>query len=165
MKVFGIVGWKNSGKTTLVERLVRDIGERGWTVSTIKHAHHAFDVDQPGTDSHRHRHAGAREVLLSSGLRWVLMHELRGEAEADLDALLAKLSPVDLVLVEGFKNSASHKIEVRVGQGARPSIAETDDKVIAVAQNAGPVPRGLPVFDPDDIAAIAGFILQQTGLV
>jgi len=103
MKVFGITGWKNSGKTTLTERLVAEITSRGITVSTIKHAHHSVDVDQPGKDSFRHRAAGAGEVILASAYRWAIMHELRGAEEPSVDALLAKLSPVDIVLIEGFK--------------------------------------------------------------
>ncbi|MFT6229333.1 MAG: molybdopterin-guanine dinucleotide biosynthesis protein MobB, partial [Paracoccaceae bacterium] len=103
MKIFGVAGWKNSGKTGLMERLVAEICARGITVSTIKHAHHAFDVDQPGKDSHRHRVAGAREVLLASGKRWALMHELRDVPEPPLADLIAHLSPVDLVLIEGYK--------------------------------------------------------------
>ena len=110
MKVWGVVGWKNAGKTGLMERLVAEFVARGVTVSTVKHAHHAFDIDQPGKDSHRHREAGASEVLLGSGARWALMAELRGADLPDLDALLSKLSPVDLVLVEGFKGASHPKI-------------------------------------------------------
>ncbi|MEM0909322.1 MAG: molybdopterin-guanine dinucleotide biosynthesis protein B, partial [Pseudomonadota bacterium] len=111
MIVYGIVGWKNSGKTTLVERLVAAFVSDGLSVSTIKHAHHSVDVDQPGTDSHRHRAAGASEVMLASENRWALMHEHRGDPEPGLESLLTKLTPVDVVLVEGFKAHAHHKVE------------------------------------------------------
>ena len=107
MKVFGVTGWKNSGKTGLVERLVRELTTRGYVVSTIKHAHHSFDVDHPGRDSYRHREAGAQEVVLGSYNRWCIMHELRGGAEPTLDELLAKMSPVDIVIVEGYKSTRS----------------------------------------------------------
>ena len=106
MNVYGVTGWKNAGKTGLMERLVTEITGRGFSVSTVKHAHHSFDVDQPGRDSHRHRVAGATEVLLSSGFRWALMHELRGAEEPDLASLLARLTPVDLVLIEGAGSPA-----------------------------------------------------------
>ncbi len=109
MKIFGIVGWKNTGKTGLMERLVSEVSSRGISVSTVKHAHHRFDVDHKGKDSYRHREAGAREVLLSSRTRWALMHEVREEAEPTLDELLAHLAPVDLVLVEGYKRNAHAK--------------------------------------------------------
>ncbi|MEM6905618.1 MAG: molybdopterin-guanine dinucleotide biosynthesis protein B, partial [Pseudomonadota bacterium] len=109
MNVYGVVGWKNAGKTTLVERLVAEITARGLSVSTIKHTHHGVDVDQPGKDSHRHREAGARQVILASGARWALMTELRGQPEAPLEALLGQLAPVDLVIVEGYKRDAHPK--------------------------------------------------------
>jgi molybdopterin-guanine dinucleotide biosynthesis protein MobB len=124
MKIFGVAGWKNSGKTGLMERLVAEICARGITVSTIKHAHHAFDVDQPGKDSHRHRVAGAREVLLASGKRWALMHELRDVPEPPLADLIAHLSPVDLVLIEGYKRADHPKIEAhRAETGKASSLA------------------------------------------
>ncbi len=111
MKIWGVVGWKNSGKTGLMERLVAEFTGRGFTVSTLKHAHHAFDVDQPGKDSHRHRTAGATEVLLASRHRWALMHELRDAARTAAGELLAQLAPVDLVLIEGYKRDRHPKIE------------------------------------------------------
>ncbi len=164
MKVFGIVGWKNSGKTTLTERLVSEISAMGFSVSTVKHAHHSFDVDQPGKDSHRHRRAGASEVMLASSDRWALMHEHRGGPEPDLGELLAHMSAVDLVLVEGFKAGPHKKIETRRETVAQPAIA-LDDKTIVGFAAKGPVPDiGLPVRDLDDIAGIAAFILAQTGL-
>src|SRR5512139_4205730 len=120
MKTFGFAGWSGSGKTTLIERLIPSFVARGLRVSLIKHAHHSFDVDQPGKDSHRHRHAGAGEVLVTSSRRWVLMHELRGEAEPTMEELIGRMSPCDLLLVEGFKRAAIPKLEVYrevVGEG------------------------------------------------
>ncbi len=158
MKVLGIVGWKNSGKTRLVERLVAELTRRGVTVSTIKHAHHGFDVDQEGTDSHRHRTAGAREVLVSSSRRWALMHEVES-AEAGLEELLSRLTPVDLVLVEGFKRGPHCKIEARRQDAASgPEIAPEDPTVIAVASDVTRSKQGPVEFQLDDIDAIAGFI-------
>lgn len=164
MKIFGIVGWKNAGKTGLMERLVSDISSRGLVVSTIKHAHHVFDLDQPGKDSFRHRVAGAREVLIGSGKRWALMHELRGEDEPTLDDLLAKLSPVDLVLVEGYKGDAHPKIEAHRGATGNPLIAPGDPSVVAVASDVS-IGIDRPVFDLDDTAALAEFILTEVGLM
>lgn len=164
MKVFGIVGWKNSGKTTLVERLVTEITGRGISVSTVKHAHHAFDIDQPGKDSYRHRAAGAREVLLASRNRWALMHELRRRDEPTLDFLLGKLGDVDLVLIEGYKRDRHAKIEAH-REGARADlIVWSDETILAVASKSPPVGLAVPVLDLDDIAAIADFILARTGL-
>jgi len=163
VKLYGVVGWKNAGKTGLMERLVSNITARGFSVSTVKHAHHVFDVDQPGKDSHRHREAGAREVLLSSGKRFALMHELRGNAEPSLAALLAKLSPVDLVLIEGYKRDTHPKIEAFRVETGNPLIAPEDATIRAIAANA-PVESDRPVFDLDDTAAIADFILAEVGL-
>ncbi len=163
MNIFGVIGWKNSGKTGLMERLVTEITARGFTVSTVKHAHHSFDIDHPGRDSYRHRDAGAREVLLTSGNRWALMHELRGEPEQKLSELLTKLSPVDLVLIEGFKRDAHPKIECHRAATGNGLIAADDDTVVAVASDEG-VEIKLPVFDLDDTAKIADFVLEQTGL-
>ncbi len=162
--VFGITGWKNCGKTGLVERLVTEIAARGWAVSTVKHAHHAADVDAPGTDSHRHRAAGASEVLLASGARWALMHELRGAAEPGLDALLARLSPVDLVLVEGFKRARHAKIEAHRAAAGQPLIAPGDPTILAVASDTGLPDLDRPVLALDDTAGIADFILDHVGL-
>lgn len=163
MKLYGVVGWKNAGKTGLMERLVTEITGRGLTVSTVKHAHHVFDVDQPGKDSHRHREAGATEVLLSSRKRFALMHELRGAEEPTLDALLAKLSPVDLVLVEGYKRDAHPKIEAFRAETRNPLIAAEDPTVRAVASDSA-VEIDRPVFDLNDTVAIADFILAEVGL-
>ncbi len=164
MKVYGVTGWKNMGKTTLVERLVAEFCARGLRVSTVKHAHHAFDIDQQGRDSHRHREAGATEVLLASRRRWALMHELREEAEPDLVEMLARLSPVDLVIVEGYKQGPHPKIEVYRDRAGIEPIALTSDTVRAIAGDPGGHDLKLLVFDPDDIAAIADFIAAELGI-
>ncbi len=163
MKVYGVTGWKNSGKTGLMERLVAEISAHGFSVSTVKHAHHGFDVDQPGRDSYRHRVAGAREVLLASGNRVALMQELRGAPEPKLAALLARLNPVDLVLVEGYKREAHPKIEAHRGATGQSLIAPGDDSIRAVASDQ-PLVLDRPVFDLDDTGAIADFILSDLGL-
>jgi molybdopterin-guanine dinucleotide biosynthesis protein MobB len=161
--VWGVTGWKNAGKTHLMVRLVTEITRRGLTVSTVKHAHHAAETDVPGTDSFRHRAAGAREVILASPVRWALMHELRGTPEPPLEALLAKLSPVDLVLVEGFKAAPHPKIEAHRAATGRGLVAETNSSIRAVASDAEPA-TALPLFHLDDTAAIADFILREAGL-
>jgi molybdopterin-guanine dinucleotide biosynthesis protein MobB len=163
MKVFGVTGWKNAGKTGLMERLVAEITARGLSVSTIKHAHHSFDVDQPGRDSYRHRAAGAQEVLLASGQRIALMQELRGAPEPSLDMLLARLSPVDLVLIEGYKREAHPKIEAFREVNSHPLIASTDPTIRAIASDCA-LEIDRPVFDLDDTIAIADFILSELGL-
>ncbi|MCE9523901.1 MAG: molybdopterin-guanine dinucleotide biosynthesis protein B [Alphaproteobacteria bacterium] len=163
-KVFGIAGWKNSGKTTLVVALVEEFTRRGLRVSTIKHAHHDFDIDVAGKDSHRHRQAGATEVLVGSGTRWALMHELRGAAAPKLDELLSRLSPCDLVLVEGFKGDTHRKIEVAHGHGPDPLLAERDPSVLAVVTDH---PERMPhrrTFPLNDISRIADFISEVCGL-
>ena len=163
MRLFGVVGWKNAGKTGLMERLVTDITGRGLTVSTVKHAHHSFDVDHPGKDSFRHRAAGATEVLLASRNRFALMHELRAENEPTLDALLAKLAPVDLVLIEGYKRDGHPKVEAHRAATGNPLIAPDDPTIRAVASDTA-LSLDRPVFDLDDTPAIADFILGQVGL-
>ena len=163
MRIYGVTGWKNAGKTGLMERLVAEITGRGFTVSTVKHAHHTFDVDQPGKDSHRHRIAGASEVLLASGNRWALMHELRDEAEPTLEVLLARLSPVDLVLVEGYKRDRHPKVEAFRAETGNPLIAADDPTIRAVAADS-PIKIDRPVFDLNDTVAIADFILGEVGL-
>lgn len=164
MRLYGVVGWKNAGKTGLMERLVAEIAGRGFTVSTVKHAHHSFDVDQPGKDSHRHRVAGATEVLLASRNRFALMHELRDEAEPSLQMLLERLSPVDLVLVEGYKRDGHPKVEAHRAATGNPLIAPEDDTVRAVASDA-PLDLDRPVFDLDDTVGVADFILSEVGLM
>ncbi|MGR3466676.1 MAG: molybdopterin-guanine dinucleotide biosynthesis protein B [Shimia sp.] len=163
MKVYGITGWKNAGKTGLMERLVAEITARGLTVSTLKHAHHSFDVDHPGKDSHRHREAGARQVLVSSGARWALMSELRGAPEPPLSDLLARLDPVDLVLIEGWKRDRHPKIEAWRAETGHPLIAPGDPTISAVASD-GPLETDRTLLDLDDTGAIADFILREVGL-
>jgi len=160
MKIFGIVGWKNSGKTTLVAALVREFSARGLSVSTVKHAHHAFDLDRPGKDSYLHRDAGAREVLIASHGRWALLHELRGAAEPPLSELLRHMSPVDLVLVEGFKHGGHPKLEVRRRDSAGGPLSESDPHIVAIATDDAISAEQQPVFALDDITGIADFILQ-----
>ncbi len=165
MRLYGVTGWKNSGKTTLVEKLVRNMTERGFSVSTIKHAHHDFDVDRPGKDSHRHREAGASQVLVSSARRWALMTELRDAPEPSLEELCASIAPVDLVLVEGFKRDRHPKLEARRIATGQDLIANGDGSIEAVASD-GPLPGlALPVFDLDDVDGISQFILSRVGLI
>ncbi|WP_210093349.1 molybdopterin-guanine dinucleotide biosynthesis protein B [Ruegeria sp. HKCCSP346] len=163
MRVYGVTGWKNAGKTGLMERLVAEITGRGFTVSTVKHAHHSVDVDQPGTDSHRHRVAGASEVLLASGQRIALMQELRGAPEPPLAELLARLSPIDLVLVEGFKREVHPKIEAYRAAAGHVLMAPENGTIRAVASDT-PLDLDRPVYDLDDTAGIADFILKEVGL-
>lgn len=163
MRHFGIIGWKNAGKTGLVERLVAEITGRGFTVSTLKHTHHAVDLDRPGTDTHRHRDAGAQEVVLASSARFVLMHELRGAAEPTIVELMDRLAPVDLVLIEGFKQSAHPKIEVHRAETGHALIAPDDASIRAVASDTA-LELDRPVLDLNDTAAIADFILSEVGL-
>ncbi len=163
MRIYGVVGWKNAGKTGLMERLVTEITGRGISVSTVKHAHHTFDVDHAGKDSHRHRVAGATEVLLSSRNRVALMHELREAEEPTLEVLLTRLNPVDLVLIEGYKRDAHPKIEAHRAETGNPLIAPGDDTVRAVASDVQ-LDLERPVFDLNDTSAIADFILTEVGL-
>ena len=163
MKVFGFAGWSGSGKTTLIERVIPEITGRGVRVSVIKHAHHGFDVDKPGKDSWRHREAGAGEILLVSDERWVLMHEMRGAPEPDLDAQLAILSPCDLVLVEGFKDVPIPKIEIHRPAHGKALLYPDNPAIVAIATDAdlsGP----LPCLNLNDPAAVAAFILTHQGL-
>lgn len=162
--LFCISGYKNVGKTTLTERLVHEITSRGLVVSTIKHAHHRVDIDQDGRDSYRHREAGAREVALVSGARWALMHELRGEPEPPLSDILSRLSPCDLVLVEGYKQDSHPKIEVRRSGVDRPPLADGDESVVAIACDHDIPGTQLPVFHLDDITEMADFVLDHVGL-
>jgi molybdopterin-guanine dinucleotide biosynthesis adapter protein len=164
MKLFGVTGWKNAGKTGLMERLVAEFTARGLTVSTIKHAHHHFDVDQPGKDSHRHRIAGAGQVLVTSDQRWALMGELRGAPEPSLAQHLARFDPVDLVLVEGFKRDRHPKIEAWRESAGNPLIATGDPTIRAVASDAVIDTAGRPRFDLDDTPAIADFIAAELEL-
>ena len=163
MKIFGVTGWKNSGKTGLMERLITEFTARGLSVSSIKHAHHSFDIDHPGRDSYRHRDAGARQVLLASRNRWALMHELRNEDEPSLGDLLEQLSPVDLVLIEGYKRDRHPKIEAHRKETGQPLIAPEDETIVAVASDTS-VTIDRPVLDLNDTASIANFIAQHLKL-
>ncbi len=160
MKVIGFAGWSGAGKTTLLVKLIPALTAKGLTVSTIKHAHHAFDVDKPGKDSHEHRQAGAREVLVTSANRWALMHELRGAPEPSLHELLAHLAPVDFVLIEGFKRDAHDKIEVHRVGNAKPFLFPNDPSIVALASDAPP-PFGPPRVHLDDIEAIAALVAAR----
>jgi molybdopterin-guanine dinucleotide biosynthesis adapter protein len=162
--IFGISGWSGSGKTTLITRLIPEICGRGITVSTIKHAHHRFDIDQPGKDSYEHRAAGATEVLVSSAARWALIHEHRGAPEPSLAELTGQMTPVDLLLIEGFKSDVYEKLEVHRPSIGKELLCTGDDQIVAVACDA-PLPEvSLPIFDLNDVAAIADFIMAQCGL-
>lgn len=155
MRVIGLAGWSGAGKTTLLRQLIPVLVAQGLRVSTLKHAHHEFDVDQPGKDSWEHRQAGAHEVLVASAQRWALMHELRGDPEPDLPTLLTRLSPVDMVLVEGFKRGLHPKIEVFRAAVGKPLLYPGDPSVVAVASDAAIPGLRLPWVHLDDIEAIA----------
>lgn len=165
MKLFGLAGWSGSGKTTLIRRLLPEIVARGIRVSTVKHAHHGFDVDQPGKDSYSHREAGATEVMVASVARWALMHEHRGAPEPSLVELIRHMSAVDLVLVEGFKREPHPKLEIHRPAIGKPLLCREDPYIVAVATDA-PLPGvTLPLLPIDDAPAIAGFILDHVGLL
>ena len=158
MKTFGLMGWSGSGKTTLVVKLLAEFMDRGFTVSTMKHTHHNFDLDTPGKDSHEHRQGGATEVLLASSTRWTLLHEVRGAPEPDLDQLIARMTPVDLLLIEGFKTYPHVKLEVHRPALGKPLLCLDDPTVVAVASDAALPNVTVPVFDLDDVVGIADFI-------
>ena len=160
MKVMGFAGWSGAGKTTLLVKLIPNLRAQGLSVSTIKHAHRAFDVDEPGKDSWEHREAGAQEVLVTSANRWALMHELRGAPEPGLRDLLARLAPVDLVLIEGFKRDAHDKIEVHRVSNGKPFLFPDDPSIVALASDAPP-PFGPPRVHLDNIEAIAALVLAH----
>jgi molybdopterin-guanine dinucleotide biosynthesis protein B len=163
-KIIGVAGFKNAGKTTLIEKLVTELVRRGRRISTVKHAHHSFDIDHEGRDSFRHRKAGAAEVVVVSRHRWAIIHEMRDETEPSLDEILAKIAPCDLVIVEGYKRDAHDKIEVRNIALNHPELAGEDPTVVAIAAN-GPVPGApVPVFDRDNVSALADFIERRVGL-
>ncbi len=163
MKIIGIAGYSGSGKTTLIERVIPVLVREGLRVSLIKHAHHEFDVDQPGKDSYRHRHAGCNEVLISSSKRWALMHELRGAVEPALQEQLRHLSPCDLVIVEGYKAEPIPKVEVHRRKGHTPLLYPEDPHVVAIATDE-PLDTTLPQIGLDDPEALARFIIQYLGL-
>ncbi|MFN0262971.1 molybdopterin-guanine dinucleotide biosynthesis protein B [Tepidamorphus sp. 3E244] len=168
--IFGVTGWKNSGKTTLTERIIAELTARGFTVASVKHAHHAFDIDKPGTDSFRHREAGATETAIVGGARWAIMHELRGDEEPSMEAIIARLSPCDIVIVEGYKREAHPKIECRRADARKGDpMTLSDMNIAAIASETGSAadgtnPDGLPVFQIDDIAAICDFVGATSGL-
>jgi molybdopterin-guanine dinucleotide biosynthesis protein B len=161
MRIFGLAGWSGSGKTTLLVALIPELVSRGVSVSTVKHAHHAFDIDQPGKDSWRHRQAGAREVMICSQNRWALMSELRGASEPSLDELARRMSPVDLLLVEGFKRHPHPKIEVYRRSLGKPLLHPDDPFVIAVASDEMLAELPLPCLPLSDAPAIASFVLAH----
>lgn len=163
MKVFGFAGWSGSGKTTLIERLVPRLVKGGLKVSLIKHAHHKFDVDHPGRDSYRHREAGCTEVMVVSGKRWAIMHELRGEPEPTLEEQMRRVSPCDLLLVEGYKFHPIPKLEVWRKDNAKPLLYPDDRHIVAIASD-GALDAELPRFDLNDYDRIGDFILTFNGL-
>ncbi len=163
MKVFGIAGYSGSGKTTLLEKLIPQFTARGLKVSVIKHAHHGFDIDRPGKDSYRHREAGASEVLLSCNDRWALMHEQRDDSDVTLEDLLDRLSPCDLVLIEGFKQEPVPKLEVYRPENGKPPLFPERDDIVAVATDA-PIATQLPKLPLDDMSAIAEFVMNHLQL-
>jgi molybdopterin-guanine dinucleotide biosynthesis protein B len=161
MRIIGLAGWSGSGKTTLVTKLIPRLLARGVKVSTLKHAHHGFDLDQPGQDSFMHRTAGATEVIISSAKRWAILHELREDPEWDLGALVAKMSPVDLVLVEGFKRDAFPKLEIHRAENGKPLLQPEDPHIVAIAADTVLPQAKVPVVDLNDIEAIADLLLKQ----
>jgi molybdopterin-guanine dinucleotide biosynthesis adapter protein len=165
MRIFGLAGWSGSGKTTLMTALIPEFVSRGITVSTLKHAHHSFDIDQPGKDSWLHRQAGAQEVMIASDHRWALMHELRGGPEASLDELVERMSPVDLVLVEGFKRHPHPKIEVYRRSLGKPLLHVDDAFVIAIASDERAPEFSVPFLSLSDPVGIASFILRHESRV
>ena len=165
MKIFGLAGWSGSGKTTLVKRLLPELIGRGYSVSTVKHAHHNFDIDKPGKDSYEHRRAGATEVMVGSANRWALMHENRGGPEPSLDALVARMSPVDLLLVEGFKRDSHPKMEIHRPSVGKDLLCVDDSYIVAVASDERLPQVRVPVLDLDDVPTIADFILVHVELM
>ena len=165
MRIIGLAGWSGSGKTTLIKKLIPSLIARGSSVSTLKHAHHGFDLDQPGKDSFFHRAAGATEVIISSARRWAILHELREEPEWDLLALVAKMSPVDLVLVEGFKRDAFPKLEIHRAANGKPLIHPDDPHIVAIAADIALPQAKIPVIDLNDVEAIADLLLKYAAPV
>ena len=165
MRILGLVGYSGSGKTTLLVRLLPELVGRGYRVSTMKHAHHGFDVDQPGKDSHEHRQAGATEVLVTSARRWALMHENRDAPEPRPQDLIGHMTPVDLLLIEGFKREPHAKLEVHRQAIGKPLLARADPSIVAVASDGALEDLAIPVLDLNDVGAIAAFIIAHCGLV
>jgi molybdopterin-guanine dinucleotide biosynthesis protein B len=164
MKVIGLAGWSGSGKTTLIVQLIPALVRRGLRVSTMKHAHHAFDVDKPGKDSYEHRAAGATEVMIGSGRRWALMHELREEAEPDSVSLMRHMTQVDVLIIEGWKAEGHEKIEIHRPAHGKPLIQPDDPRVVAVASDEDLPGLPVPRLDLNDVEAIANFIVAHCGL-
>ncbi len=164
MKILGLGGWSGAGKTTLMAKLIPELVRRGITVSTMKHAHHGFDVDQPGKDSFVHRAAGATEVLIGSEKRWALMHELRAEAEPSAVELAQHMTPVDLLLIEGFKREPHDKLEIYRAENGKPLLADQDPSYVAILTDAAVADARVPVIDLNDVRAIADFIVAHCGL-
>ncbi|MFZ5791634.1 MAG: molybdopterin-guanine dinucleotide biosynthesis protein B [Pseudomonadota bacterium] len=165
MKVIGLAGWSGSGKTTLMMRLLPELIGRGLSVSTMKHAHHSFDIDQPGKDSYVHRSAGATEVMVASANRWALMHENRGAPEPTAVELMRHMTPVDLLIIEGFKREPHPKLEVYRAANGKPLLHPEDPHIVAVASDVALPQVKLPVLPLDDIRAIADFVIAHCGLV
>ena len=163
MKTFGFAGWSGSGKTTLIEQLIPRFTRRGLKVSLIKHAHHSFDVDHPGKDSYRHRQAGASEILVTSSRRWVLMHELRGAHEPSFEEQVKRISPCDLLLVEGFKHAPIPKLEVWRKETGEPLLHPNDPHIVAVASDAK-IETKLPLLDLNDVEAVSLFVMKHLKL-
>jgi molybdopterin-guanine dinucleotide biosynthesis protein B len=164
MKTFGLVGWSGSGKTTLMVKLLPELIGRGVSVSTMKHTHHRMDIDKPGKDSYEHRRAGAKEVMVVSSARWALMHELRGDPEPPVEEAIARMTPVDLLLIEGFKTHSHDKIEVWRPATEKPLRAPEDRSIVAVATDQTDLDVRVPVLDLNDVSAIADFIMVHSGL-
>jgi len=166
MKIFGIVGWSGSGKTELLIKLLPELKSRGFRVSTMKHTHHNFETDKPGKDSHRHREAGAEEVMVASGTRWALLHELREEPEPSMEELVERMTPVDLLLIEGFKRNSHSKLEVtRPSTTGEPMLARDDETIVAVASDEEIDGLNVPLLDLDNVGLVADFIIRFTGAV
>jgi molybdopterin-guanine dinucleotide biosynthesis adapter protein len=165
MRIIGLAGWSGSGKTTLLAKVIPRIVGRGLKVSTIKHAHHSFDIDQPGKDSHTHRMVGATEVVVGSQSRWAIVHELRGEAEPTLAALIEKVTPVDLVLVEGYKGGSHPKLEVYRAAVGKPLLHPHDPAIVAIAADAPLPAAGVPYVDLDDVDGIVDILLRHAAPV
>ena len=163
MKKFGLAGWSGSGKTRLIMGLLPELIGRGYSVSTIKHAHHDFDIDKPGKDSFEHRRAGASEVMISSEKRWALMHEHRAALEPNAEALIAEMTPVDLILIEGFKDDTHPKLEIHRDGNGKPLLYPNDPNIVAIATDK-PLETNLPRLDIDDILSIADFIESHCSL-
>lgn len=164
MKILGVIGWRNSGKTTLIVELIERFTSAGLSVSSIKHAHHAFEIDYPGKDSYRHREAGAREVLVASSKRWALIHQSKEEEEPDLAFLLSRMSKADLVLVEGFKQHPHPKLEVYLKGQENPLLAPGDPSIIAIVTDDGDIKAAQPVLSLDDPDAVMTFVRSHMRL-